>query len=1008
MISLVLAMVWNRRAQAITLALLAMFAVAAAVAAPAFLQAADRAVAAGQVATALPDERGLVISSLQDERMGGDPNAGSGADFSDIGPVLASLPGFDYVYAAEYPTIGIEPDRQYRSRFTYRQHACGHLVMATGRCLIGEGEVVIGVQTARRLKLAAGDPVELTFATFNPDPRRPGFLPDGAPKKLTVVGTYTVPAPDEPYWGAHGYFATDPGDRPGEPIFTDRPTLDGMDHGATEVSIDGAAGHAALEAGNLGALRAGLAGLNHLAAQIGPTIAVSSKLPDLLDRIDSGRAAAKLIVPLLAAPLVLLACLSIFLAVGYGTEGRRPELAVVALRGTRLWGRWWLATGESIFAILVGAVAGCLAGPLLVDLVAAVRFPGVDAAPGLDSLRYAPLAAAAAVLAALLAQSRQLVGAVAELLRRAPAVPNSARALAVEAGVALLAVVTCVQLFVSHGSLTGLGLIAPAFLILALALLAARALLPVVTRYAVRTLGRGRLGVALAGFQLSRRPGAARLFALLVAAVAVVSYAACAVDVAVQGRAVESRLGTGAYRVVSVEQVSRQQLLAAVRAVDPGGSYAMAVAKLPGDGPDEPAGLAVDTPRLAAVANWSSDGPTPEAVARALRPAAPAPVVLPGRDVTLDVTATGVSDAKPLRLSAVLSGVTGLGDTVVQLGNLNQGRFTYQQRVPICRDGCRLNALEISTAESVTGVTGRITVHALGIVNPRRQALPAAQLADPGRWRITASGTLSAAPDGLGIELDAPAGLGGGTFIQPVDTPYPLPVASAGPVRVGTTIAGFDGRLLPAARTVKLPVVPQTGTPAAMVDLEYADRLSTDAARAVTPQVWLNDKAPADVLNLLAAKGLVVTGDISADQIRKQLDTQGPALALWFYILAGWLATALAAGALILAAAVDRTRRVEDLSALRAQGLGRGPLRQATLWTYPVLVVIAVLAGLGTALIAWALTGWALPLAGLDPPALPLPGWPRPLVIAAVGVAVLAVLALVAFYAGRRTLKEIR
>lgn len=1009
MISLVLAMVWNRRSQAVTLALLAMFAVAAAVAAPAFLHAADEAVAAGQVATALPAERGLIISTVQDDRTSGDPNAGgSGGGFSNVGPALASLPGFDYVYAAEYPAIGIEATRQYGSRFTYRQHACVHLVMATGRCLIGEGEVVIGVQTARRLKLAAGDSIELTFATFNPDPRRPGYLPDGSPKKLTVVGTYTVPAPNDQYWGTHGYFATAPGDRPGEPVFTDRPTLDGMDHGATRMSIDGAAGHAALAPGNLAALRTQLAALTKLGGQMGATATVSSKLPDLLDRIDSGRAAARLIVPLLAAPLVLLACLSIFLAVGYGTEGRRPELAVVALRGTRLAGRWWLATGESIVAILVGAAAGCLAGQLLVNLVAAVRFPGGDAAAGLDSLRYAPLAAAAAVLAALLAQSRQLVSAVAELLRRAPAVPHSARALAVEAGVALLAVVTCVQLYVSNGSLTGLGLIAPAFLVFALALLAARALLPVITRYAVRTLGRGRLGVALAGFQLSRRPGAARLFALLVAAVAVVSYAASAIDVAAQGRGVEARLGTGADRVVSVGQVSRQQLLAAVRAIDPGGAYAMAVAKMPSDGPGDPAALAVDTPRLAAVANWPADGPSPQAVARTLRPDAPAPVVVPGQDVTLDVTSTGVDVAKPIRLSAVLSGVTGLGESVVQFGNVIEGRYTYQQRVAICRAGCRLDAIKLTTADGVTGVTGRFTVHALGSINPRQAALPVTEIADPGRWRITASGTLSAAPDGLRIELNAPAGLAGGVFVQPVDTPYPLPVASAGPVLVRATIAGFDGRPLPAARDLELPVIPQAGTRSALVDLEYADRLSTDAAPAVAPQVWLNDKAPADILDRLAARGLAVTDDVSADQVRRQLDTQGPALALWFYILAGCLATALAAGALILAAAVDRSRRVEDLSALRAQGLGRGALRQATLWTYPVLVVIAVGAGLGTALIVWALTGWALPLAGLDPPALPLPGWPRPLVIAVVTVAVLAVLACVAFFAGRRTLKEIR
>jgi putative ABC transport system permease protein len=147
--------------------------------------------------------------------------------------------------------------------------------------------------------------------------------------------------------------------------------------------------------------------------------------------------------------------------------------------------------------------------------------------------------------------------------------------------------------------------------------------------------------------------------------------------------------------------------------------------------------------------------------------------------------------------------------------------------------------------------------------------------------------------------------------------------------------------------------------------------------------------------------------DTRPDQARRQLDQQGPALALWFYALAGCLAVALAAGALILAATVDRARRVEDLSALRGQGLSRAALRQATLWTYPVLVTIAVLAGLVIALLGWWLTGWALPLAGLHPPPLPLPGRPRAYVVAATGAVVLVVLAAVAYLAGRRTLKEI-
>jgi len=69
----------------------------------------------------------------------------------------------------------------------------------------------------------------------------------------------------------------------------------------------------------------------------------------------------------IAVPLVLLTCFVIYLAVGYGTDTRRPELAVVALRGARWWERWWLATGESLVAILLGALLGCLAGQLLVD-----------------------------------------------------------------------------------------------------------------------------------------------------------------------------------------------------------------------------------------------------------------------------------------------------------------------------------------------------------------------------------------------------------------------------------------------------------------------------------------------------------------------------------------------------------------------------------------------------------------------------------------------------------------
>jgi hypothetical protein len=1005
-IALVLAMVWSRRGQAVTLGLLALFAVAAAVAAPAYLTAADRAVAAGQVATALPGERGFVVRGVQDER-GGPDGAPGAVGFADVAGVLADLPGFTYVYATEYATVGMEPDRRYRTRLVHRQDACAHLAMVAGRCLAGEGDVVVGQQTARRLRLVPGQTVTLTFAQFSQDPRTPVFEPFGLPKRLTVAGVYRVPDPRDQYWGAHGYFAADPGDRPGEPVFTSAATVTAMSHVVTRVSIDGAAGPAALDVDNLPALRRGVDRLRADAAALGPGVTLDTGIPALLDRIDAGRTAARTIVPVLAVPLVLLACLSIFLAVGHGTESRRPELAVVALRGARWWTRWWLTCGESLVPILAGALAGCVAGPFLVDAVAAWRFPGVGAGSGLDSLRYAPAATAAVVLAALLAQRRPLSSPVAVLLRRVPPATGAAREMAGEAVVALLAVVAGVQLVLSGGDLTGLGRFAPALIALALALLAARAALPAVTRYAARALRRGRVDVALAAFPLSRRSGAHRLFALVVAAIAVIGYAAAAMDVAARGRAVQATIGTGADRVLTVEPVVRSRLLTAVRAADPDGRYAMAVVRLPGGGPGEPPGLAVDTTRLAAVATWPGGGPAAGDTAAALRPAVPEPVVLPGQDVSLDVTTTGTTVAKPLRLSVALSSVTGLGDTVVQLGTLRTGAAAYQQRTAVCRDGCRLKGVGVSTSEGLSGVTGRITITGVGVVNPVLAARPDGAWRDPARWRAPDGLRLTAVPDGLQVDVDAPGGLPGGAWLRPADAPEPLPVAAAAGLP-GGMVTGFDGRPLPATAVVRPVAIPRAGTGAVLTDLEYADRLAVDAAPAVAPQVWLSRAAPADVLDRLAAEGLVVTGDARADQVRRQLDRQGPALALGFFVLAACLAATLAAGALVLTAAVDRGRQVEDLSALRVQGLGRRAVARATVWTYPALVAAAVPVGLPIGLLLWWGTGWALPLAGPERPPLPLPEWPRPPVVVAVGVVVFAVLAGVAYAMGRRIRREVR
>src|SRR5207248_10688049 len=128
------------------------------------------------------------------------------------------------------------------------------------------------------------------------------------------------------------------------------------------------------------------------------------------------------------------------------------------------------------------------------------------------------------------------------------------------------------------GDLTGIGVLAPALLVLGVAVLGARGVVPLADRYASRALRKGRLAFALATVQLSRRPGAQRLFVLLVVAVGLLGFAAAATDVSAQAGADRAEVGTGAPRTLRVAAVDLRQLLAGVRAVDPAGRYAMAAA----------------------------------------------------------------------------------------------------------------------------------------------------------------------------------------------------------------------------------------------------------------------------------------------------------------------------------------------------------------------------------------------------------------------------------------------
>ncbi len=1010
MISLLFTMLRTRWRTAVTVALLAAFATAAAAAGPAYLDAVDRGVVHREVATATPAERSVSMSATV--QPGSLATGSRGPDVSQIAIALIRMPGFSAVLAIDLEVLGLEKGGKTPTQLSYRQDACAHLTVVTGRCVMGVGDIVVGVNTAGRLGLHAGQTVTLVYGEVDQTTHQ--WKPVGTPITLTIAGTYRPVDPDGLYWGGHGYFAADGTGTPAEPIFASQATVQAIDHRSEQDTVDVLGGDAAFTPARIGGLRGEVQDIAMRSDSIGQGAQTSTAIPQLLDRIDRGRRLAGQVVPVAAVPLVLLAWFVIFLAVGYATQERRTELGLFALRGLRLPGRLLLAGGEYLVPIVLGGVLGAPLGLLVVQVLARARLGDVGGpATGTGTaLGYAALAGAGALVAAFLAQRRELFAPVADLLRRVTGGARRWRGPALDAVAVALAVAAAAQIRVFGGDLTGIGALAPALVMIAVAVLAARAVVPLAARYGARSLARGRTGIALATLQLGRRPGAHRVFALLVVAIALLGFATTGFDVAAQARADRARIVTGAPRVLSVNPVTRLKLLQATRAADPDGRWAMAVSELPvGEqgAVGEPAKLAVDTSRLAAVATWRADygGPGPARLAAALHPAARAPIVVRGTTVALDLTVDPTMQFADLGLAVTLISLSGDAPMEVPLGVLVPGKQTRSGDAGGCAQGCRLVGFLLTRSGS-GGYQVPMTLHELR--TDQGVTISASQLADLGRWRATApqSATLSSDPSGLHIAIHSANGVRADGSIQPADTPDPLPVASTRDLPAGTTLAGFDGVPTRVTEVARLHGVPGLGADGVLVDLEYADRVSSEAGAANNPEVWLGPAAPPDAAQRLHAQGLVIIGDTRVGAVRAALDGQGPALALWFHLLVAGFAVLLAAGGVRLVAGVDRGRRAADLRALRVQGLPARVTGRAGLTAYLLVVVTAVPVGLLAAAVAWWVAGGDLPVfvdgAGL----WPAPHWPRPLAVLWPWLAAAAILVGVALVAGRDLRRAVR
>jgi len=205
---LVLAAMRARGAQALTVLMLSVLAVAGAVGAPWYILAAERSALLADIATAPADQR-VVTASRVLRLSDTDPAAGLGAFRATVERSL-SIPGVRPVLGLSGLADAVGPDGGgVRVPVTYREDVCAHLTLV-GRCPTGKDEALLSRYTAELMAAGIGARI----------PVRPPAL-GRATLTVQVVGLYVPTDRDEPYWsGAPATGVNGAANRLADPVFT--------------------------------------------------------------------------------------------------------------------------------------------------------------------------------------------------------------------------------------------------------------------------------------------------------------------------------------------------------------------------------------------------------------------------------------------------------------------------------------------------------------------------------------------------------------------------------------------------------------------------------------------------------------------------------------------------------------------------------------------------------------------------------------------------------------------
>jgi hypothetical protein len=859
----------------------------------------------------------------------------------------------------------------------WRSGACAHLELVTGHCPEAARQIVVSTADAQTFGWKVGDAVTSFEEQPNDVRERPRRM------TLTVTGTYRMPK--DSYWDAWtltGRSGTQP-DRDGpvqhDTWITDRDTFDQEPTWRNPTSrADLRLRHSVTDVDELLDLGDRITTITRAQARRSAFIAVvnvRSELPAVAHAVRKAQDQARVTIPALMVPLGVLGLVVLWMALSTAVEQRRPEVAIARLRGRGARGAQAHLVRELLTMVLAGVPLGVLAAFAISWPARHLLLPGdvpLEIRPSaLLALLLSVVLVSAAVVLTTIGVSREPIVA---LMRRIPARRPGWGLGTVDA--VIVTVAASILLSFVTGRLTGpIALVAPAVLAFAAGLVLARLLVPTAVGAGRKLLARGSASVGVGFLQLARRPGLRATTALLTVAAAILVFAGDAVAVGSRNRSVAAAQRVGAPVVLTVTGGSPVDVRNALTAAKVPQRDVTPVVVQHAVSDDDQTVLYVDADRMGSIGAFPDRAAARHAL-RGLAPPTVDPIVVTGRELSVSVGTArfykGTDHEVDLEVvllrddgtvSSVPLGALGTGTTPPRVATAEVG----------CETGCVLTGWKVTTSPANPG-NGRIELDDL-----RTDSGAAIPLGPATDWRGVPAGEselqpLGEEPGPLTVFVDN----GGASelVLEHAWVPERLPAVVTGPLPTDSDgndfgAHGLDGVTRSMTAVARLPWLPAAGREAAITDLGLAERSGSLLSEDATLQLWLGSTDRdllAGVRKALAAQGLDVESVARTSEARHELDESAATWSLELGILVGVACLLVAVLGLAIAGAGAWRARSRDLAVLRLNGMSRGDVRRISLVEQLPAMLVAVLVGAVSGVVAAHYALPTLPLLAVDPP----------------------------------------